>query len=270
MNDMRPAVPINQNTDLYPVVLWKEFKPNNLYPPESDPGTLPKLDSGIEGEIASEGIPRREPSYRFYVTAQRVGNKAFQSSFLISKSPAANENLGHTHENTGLYLQLRQLLKWLAKTAQPVGNRAFQLSSWGTESPTAAADLERPDNSALLSEIFGELDVVVRWKEDWDGEEHEPERPSKTAIDRAKQVASELLGVVISKRKPLRTPAVSYDYDGYITLVWRNGKHELYLEVNDEEIEYVKVWGANIDSEMDAGVPNKDNYLTLWEWLLNG
>ena len=32
----------------------------------------------------------------------------------------------------------------------------------------------------------------------------------------------------------------------------------------------LKSGGANIDSEMDAGVPNKDNYLTLWEWLLNG
>ena len=206
----------------------------------------------------------------FYVTAQPVGNKTFQPSVLISKSPAANKNLGHTHESTGLRLLLRQILQLLAKTAQPAGNRASQPSSWETESPTATVDLYHFDKSVALDEISAQLDAVVRWREDWDGEEHVPEKPSDTAIDRAKQVASELLGAVISKRKPLRTPAVSYDYDGYITLVWRNGKHELYLEVNDEEIEYVKVWGANIDSEMDAGVPNKDNYLTLWEWLLNG
>ena len=67
--------------------------------------------------------------------------------------------------------------------------------------------------------------------------------------------------VVIAEDRPWHTPFISYDQDGYITLVWRNGTHELYLEVTEGEIQYVKVWGINIDSEMDAGVPSRDNYL---------
>ena len=269
MNDMNPAAPINQNDDLYPFVSWKEFKQKKLYLPESDPGTLPKLDCGIEGEIASEGIPRREPSYRFYVIVQPVGSRAFQPSSWETESPTANKNLGHTYESASVYLQLRQMLKLFAKTVQPVGNRAFQPSSWEAESPTATVDLYHLDKSVALDEISAQLDAVVRWREDWDGEVHE-EKPSEEAIDRATRLADELLGTVTLADRPCHTPVVTYDYDGYITLVWRNGKHELYLDITEDEIEYTKVWGSNIDSEMDSGVPSRDNYLTLWEWLLNG
>ena len=80
----------------------------------------------------------------------------------------------------------------------------------------------------------------------------------------------ELLDAADFAGHPCHTPFISYDQDGYIAMVWRNGKHELYLEITEDEIQYVKVWGINIASEMDAGVPSKDNYLTLWEWLLNG
>ena len=145
----------------------------------------------------------------------------------------------------------------------------FQPRPSEAEPPTANVDSVSAYN-IFLSDLLEQLDTLVRWREEWDNEEHEPEKPSEQAIDRAKQVVSELLGAVISKDKPLRTPFISYDQDGYITLVWRNGKHELYLEITEDEIEYVKVWGINIDSEMDAGVPSEDNYLTLWEWLLDG
>ena len=65
-------------------------------------------------------------------------------------------------------------------------------------------------------------------------------------------------------------PFVSSNEDGNVTIVWYKGEHELHLEIADDEVEYVRVWGFNIDTEMDAGALNKDNYLTLWDWLLHG
>lgn len=165
----------------------------------------------------------------------------------------------------------RELSYHFYVTAQPVGSRTFQPSPWETESPTATADLERPDTRTLLSEIFGELDAAGRWREDWIEEKQQLEKPSEKALTNAKQVAEELYNVVvISGGHPLHAPVISYDYDDYITMVWRKGQHALYLEINEDEIQYVKVWGINIDSEMDAGMPSKENYLMLWEWLLNG
>ena len=77
------------------------------------------------------------------------------------------------------------------------------------------------------------------------------------------------MGAVNLAGHTCHAPVISYDQEGYINMVWRNGKHELYLDITEDDIEYTKIWGINIDSEMDIGVLNRDNYLTLWEWLFN-
>ena len=222
-----------------------------------------------EQEIVHVDYSWGEPRELYYAIIQPESNAGLKSPSW-AESPTANINLHHSSKDIIEEVLKHGLLKRLHVITQQESNEVSPPFSLTIAPLAANTDLGHTDYSTILREILQRLDVVVRWKEDWDGEEHEPERPSKTAIDRAKQVASELLGVVISKRKPLRTPFVAYDQDGYITLVWRNGKHELYLEITEDEIEYIKVWGTNIDSEMDVGVLSEDNYLTLWEWLLDG
>ena len=204
--------------------------------------------------------------------AQWEISKVLQPSVGKAEVQTASVGVEHTDISTTSYSHKRQILKQSAGIS-PWGSReAFQPRSLGAASANVTVDLEHTDESSVLNEIFAELETVVRWREEWgeEEEEHEPERPSEKVIERAQQVVNELWGVVVSADKPLHTPFISYDQDGYITMEWRNGKHELYLEIREDKIHYVKVWGINIDSEMDAGVPSTDNYLTLWEWLLNG
>ena len=184
--------------------------------------------------------------------------------------PTADTGQAYAYLKADLYSHIRGTLEGATLISQWGDSEAFQPRSWGAEFPTVTVDLEHPDKNAILNEIFGELDAVVRWSEDWDDEEPKSEKPSDRAIDRAKQVVDELLGSVNLAGHTCHTPVVSYDQEGYINMVWRNGKHELYLDITEDEIEYTKVWGINIDSEMDGGVLSRDNYLTLWEWLLNG
>ena len=167
-------------------------------------------------------------------------------------------------------LQL-QMSKWLHGESPWDFNIAFPTFHKVPESPST--DIEEDiDKNTIWNEILEELDTLVRWREEWaeDDHEHEPEKPSELALSNAKRVVKELLSTVLSEGKEVLAPFISYDEDDYITLVWHKGKHELYLEITEDKTQYVTVWGINIDSEMDAGVPNKDNYLTLWEWLLNG
>ena len=169
----------------------------------------------------------------------------------------------HTHKSISPYLP--------DIIAEKEYNTAPLLFSMWMEPLTVNTDPEI-DKNTIWAEILAQLDTLIRWREerDEDDHEHEPEKPSESALANAKRVVKELLSAVLSEGKEILTPFTSYDQDGYITLVWRKGKHELYLEITEDEIEYVKVWGINIDSEMDTGVPSKDNYLTLWEWLLDG
>ena len=64
-------------------------------------------------------------------------------------------------------------------------------------------------------------------------------------------------------------PFITID-DGTVALEWHKGKHELHLLIKDGQVEYIKVWGTNIDSEMDVGILTLDNFPKLWEWLQRG
>jgi hypothetical protein len=55
--------------------------------------------------------------------------------------------------------------------------------------------------------------------------------------------------------------------DGAYTLEWRHGTKELYLEFVDHDVEYTKVWGTNIQDEMEVGFVKTVGFDALWEWL---
>ena len=147
-------------------------------------------------------------------------------------------------------------------------NRLKRVCSLNTESLTANVDLKHTDKSILLGEISERFDAIAQREDNWD--ERESKKPSELALNNAKLMMKELLDAVISAGHSWLTPFISSDEDGYITVAWYNGKHELHLEIAENEVEYITVWGIRIDTEMDIGVLNRDNYLTLWEWLLDG
>ena len=136
----------------------------------------------------------------------------------------------------------------------------------GSKSGLSPQSIYRKRIYILLTQMLAQLDAIVHWRE----EPPAPERPSRRARAQAKHVMEEWLNVIIAAGHLWVIPDISYDAEGYITIVWRKGKHELYLEITEDEIEYIQVWGINIHSQMDTGVLSRDHYLTLWEWLLDG
>ena len=248
---------VSTNTTVAPISFFKslpledEVKHSPPKQPGQEIGTLPKLQSGNKFGGIHADYSWTEPREIYYAV-----------------SPTANMDLHCAGKDIILEVLKHGLLKRLHEITQQESNEISPPFALTIVPLTVHADLE-DEKSVVQNDILERLDTISRWREGRDDEEHEPEKPSQQAIDRAKQVVGELLGAVISEGKPLHTPFVSYDQEGYINVVWRKGNHELYLEINEDEIEYVKVWGANIDSEMDAGVPSKENYLTLWEWLLD-
>ena len=203
------------------------------------------------------------------VNVSSASGWVYPPSLWGTESPTTDAGSRHADLSARVHPQTHGVLGQFASIVQWDNNRFYRLPSSRAESPTTSADLERPDKSVVLNEIFGQLDTVFRWSENWDDEDPESEKPSEHAIDRAKQVVGEFLGAVNLAGHTCHAPVISYDQEGYINMVWRNGKHELYLDMTEDDIEYTKIWGINIDSEMDIGVLNRDNYLTLWEWLFN-
>ena len=116
-----------------------------------------------------------------------------------------------------------------------------------------------------ISERF---DVLTQREDNWDG--YDSKKPTKLTLVRAENLIGELFDSIISVGHPWLTPFISSDEDGFITAAWYEEERELHILIGENEAEYLQVWGTNIDTEMQEGVFSRDNYLTLWEWLLDG
>lgn len=117
-------------------------------------------------------------------------------------------------------------------------------------------------------EILDPFDILTQRENNWDG--YESKKPPPFTLDRAKGVIEELLDSVISAGHSWLVPFISSDEDGNVTAEWYEEERELHIQIGENEAEYIQVWGTNIDTEMHVDFLSRDDYLTLWEWLIDG
>lgn len=117
-------------------------------------------------------------------------------------------------------------------------------------------------------QISDRLDVLAQREDNWDG--YDSQKPTELTLNRARDLMEELFDSIISAGHVWLTPFISSDEDGHITAEWYEKGRQLHIQIGENEMEYLQVWGINIDTEMHEGFLNHDNYLTLWEWLLDG
>ena len=116
-------------------------------------------------------------------------------------------------------------------------------------------------------EILDRFDFLAQRKDNWDG--YDSKKPSKTILAHAKMLIEGMLDTIISGGHPWFTPFISSDEDGFITVAWHIGELELHIEIEENEAEYTKISGTNHDMKMEIDFLNPDNFLILWEWLLD-
>ncbi len=116
-------------------------------------------------------------------------------------------------------------------------------------------------------EISDQFDILAQRKDNWDG--HGSPKPTDLTLAHAKVIMNALLDSIISVGHRCDTPSISSDEDGDVTVAWYEGERQLHLQIGEHEAEFFKVWGTNIDTEMDVNFLKPDNYLTLWEWLID-
>ena len=166
----------------------------------------------------------------------------------------------HGHKSVSPYL-----LDVIAETEDITG---FVLFSMWTESLTAST-VPEIDKNTIWAEILERFDVIARREDNWDG--YESKRPSSLSLDNARQFMNEFVDVIVSEGEvPLTPSLISSDEDGQITVEWHGEGRQLHLQIEEKEVDYIQVWGPNIDTEMHVDTfPGKD-YLTLWKWLIYG
>ena len=108
---------------------------------------------------------------------------------------------------------------------------------------------------------------IHRRGEDWDG--YGSKRPNSLSLAYAEHLLNQLLISVISASRRWIDPFITSDEDGHITAEWYSGDWELHIIIREQEAVYIKVWGTNIENEMHVDVLNTEDYLDIWDWLLD-
>ena len=122
------------------------------------------------------------------------------------------------------------------------------------------------DSYPSLLEAFKEkLHKIAEREDNWDGKGSK--KPSPLVLSQAHNTLEYFLYSVVNSGRLWKPPFVSSDEDGHITIQWNYGDDELHIEIGEEETEYTKVWGVNIEHEMHLGILKEKEFLNLWDWL---
>lgn len=104
------------------------------------------------------------------------------------------------------------------------------------------------------------------WREGWNG--YNAAAPDPDAVRYASFWIGELYEDALATGKRWLEPHVIADAHGNVVLEWWEGRKKLTIYISPEIVEYVKVWGPDIFSDMEDGeVEGTEDHRTLWRWL---
>jgi hypothetical protein len=117
-----------------------------------------------------------------------------------------------------------------------------------------------------LSTIHRKVNALRTWGDNWDG--HGSQRPSIDGINAVMAALPKLFEITVNSEIGWCDPQVSASERGDIVLEWWSGPHKLTLYFGATCIDYVQVWGPNIETEMcDGTLRTRNEFEVLWRWL---
>jgi hypothetical protein len=103
--------------------------------------------------------------------------------------------------------------------------------------------------------------------DNWDG--HGSSKPDFEAVARAYGMVLALYQIAALSGYGWTNPNVSADECGAIVFEWWRGRLKLTIYVTAIQISYIRVWGNNVDTEMEDGSIDslELDFTPLWGWL---
>lgn len=111
-----------------------------------------------------------------------------------------------------------------------------------------------------------EILSLSSWPEGWNG--YDAAAPNPDAVRHAFSWIEDLYEDISTTKRGWISPHVVADADGNVVLEWWEGRKKLTIYVHPETVEYIKVWGPDIFSDMEDGeVGGAEDHRALWRWL---
>lgn len=127
-----------------------------------------------------------------------------------------------------------------------------------------AREIAREELFPTLTEIYN----LLTWSKGWNG--YDACAPKYEAVQYADHWIELFYQEVISSGHIWIDPNVTASAEGEVVFEWRQDEKNLTVYVGNEIVEYVKDWGADINTEMEDGYINSPSVRrSLWKWLTN-
>jgi len=115
---------------------------------------------------------------------------------------------------------------------------------------------------------LAELYNLSTWPEGWNG--YDARAPELEAIQYAAWWINVFYGEVADLHLDWSEPNVTASAEGEVAFEWRHGTKNLTIYIGNQSTEYLKDWGADINTEMEDGYADSPNIRrSLWKWLVS-
>jgi len=115
-----------------------------------------------------------------------------------------------------------------------------------------------------LAEIY----ALLTWPDGWNG--YDAYAPKYDAVQYACYWIGMLYLEIVDSHLNWFEPNVTASAEGEVLLEWRQGPKSLTIYVGNQGTEYVKDWGADINTEMEDGSADSPSMRrALWKWLVS-
>lgn len=100
---------------------------------------------------------------------------------------------------------------------------------------------------------------------DWDG--YGSPAPRRESVTSSLDFIRVFRNLVVGSGQRWVRPYVSANEEGNVVFEWWQGERKLTVYVRSARVTYIKVWGVNIDTEMEDGQVTDAGFAPLWVWL---
>lgn len=126
------------------------------------------------------------------------------------------------------------------------------------------ADMYRKPIGETLSQIHN----LLSWGENRNS--YRTLAPNPTSVAQAESWIVNLFQGVEDLGQFWIKPSITASPEGEVLFEWWHGDKKLTVYVGDESIDYVQVWGTDIDAKItDGDIESVSDCLSLWMWLIN-
>jgi hypothetical protein len=119
----------------------------------------------------------------------------------------------------------------------------------------------------VMDTTFDKIYNLLALPDGWNG--YDGSVPKYGAVEYAHHWINLLYHEVTSSGQKWLDPNITASGEGEVVFEWWQGSKKLTIYVGNQSAEYVKVWGPDINTDMEDGLADSpDMRGLLWKWLM--